>query len=127
MESKLPIKSSSRDFSDKGVIFVKKLKFGFIGIAGLLIQLAQADTWPKAKISRIVIDEVSGANCPVIRFVNVDNPNWNTWLTLNSPNAEKYLAVALSAMSLGKDVEIQFQTSTAYGYNGQLKWIAVSD
>jgi hypothetical protein len=73
--------------------FMERFKFGFIGLAGLIIQLAHADSWPKAKITKIVIDEVSGANCPVIRVVNVDNPTWNAWLTLGSSNADKYLSV----------------------------------
>jgi len=107
---------------------MKSWKLGLLAMAGLAIRIAHADSWPNAKISKIVMDETSsGANCAVIRFVNVDNPTWNAWITMSSPNAQKYLAVALTAMSLGKQVEIQFQPSGDFGYNGKLTWIAVND
>jgi hypothetical protein len=107
---------------------MKSWKLGLLAMVGLAIQIARADSWPNAKISKIVMDETStGANCPVIRFVNMNDPASNLWITLNSPNAQKYLAVALTAMSLGKQVEIQYQLSSEFTYNGKLTWIAITD
>jgi hypothetical protein len=106
---------------------MKTRLFAVLILVAASIQSAFADSWPRARITNIVMDEVSGANGPVLRIVNVDNPAWNIWLTLNSAYADKYLAVALSAMSMGKDIEIQFQVNSAYGYNGQLKWLSLAN
>jgi hypothetical protein len=96
------------------------LVFSFVGISN-----AGMTNWTDTTIDEIAIDNTSGGSqLPIFRRT-INGVNY--WIAPTATNADRVLSVALTALSMGKNVNIQWTDNSPIpaGCNGTLVWISI--